>query len=425
MSNSQKTICLNLIVKNDADIILDRLQSVHNHITDYVIINIGGPSDTTVPLIQQYYNTNPLPGHIIDLEFVNFGETRTEALNLAKSLSQSEYILFIDPDMQFIAAPGCNLKSYLFDIDDIITDDDVNNFLFNHSVSSCMHYLLPRLVKRNIECNFVGVTHEYFNINGNRIHIDSNKFGIEIIDNCGLNTRNINKFELDAQLLEKELEKNDLSIRQRSRSLFYLGNSYRDCKKYDLAIENYQNALNFDEWDEQRYLENLNIYKCLCFKNINNYEILVEPLYKAIKEIPERIEAYYYLMCETIDKRICTLDFIKVYDLVFCNFSIQDFPFDNNQFTLFNEYNVIEQKFPYYMALFLYLSDNIDESKRLFNKIISLDSINYINKIKLKNSYTDFISKIRPIDTLIQKTIDMFIKGKVKEYKYFLIDTIK
>ena len=84
-----KTVGLNMIVKNEQNIIETCFNSVKDYIDYWTIIDTGSTEDTK-KIITAFFETNKIDGIIYDREFVNFEVSRTEALKLAKG--KTDYI---------------------------------------------------------------------------------------------------------------------------------------------------------------------------------------------------------------------------------------------------------------------------------------------------------------------------------------------
>ena len=98
------SICLNMIVKDEAKVIERVLRSVQAVIDYYVIVDTGS-SDETYELIQQTMTDCGVPGELHQREWVNFGHNRQQALELTYAAAESElfdFVLFIDADEELI-----------------------------------------------------------------------------------------------------------------------------------------------------------------------------------------------------------------------------------------------------------------------------------------------------------------------------------
>jgi glycosyltransferase involved in cell wall biosynthesis len=74
-------ICLNMIVKNEAHIVHETLDSVAPYISSWVIVDTGS-HDGTQDLIANHMARLGIPGELHERPWRNFGHNRTEALTL-------------------------------------------------------------------------------------------------------------------------------------------------------------------------------------------------------------------------------------------------------------------------------------------------------------------------------------------------------
>ena len=88
-----KSICLNMIVKDESKIIQRCLESVKS-VIDYWVILDTGSTDGTMHIIRQ--TLFDIPGELFELPWVNFESNRNAALKRAKN--KADYILFMDAD---------------------------------------------------------------------------------------------------------------------------------------------------------------------------------------------------------------------------------------------------------------------------------------------------------------------------------------
>ncbi|HEX3250433.1 MAG TPA: glycosyltransferase, partial [Pyrinomonadaceae bacterium] len=93
MSQLKQTICLNMIVRNEAAVIERCLNSVKGFIDHWVIVDTGS-TDGTQQLIRQCMRN--LPGELIERPWIDFAHNRSEALEFARG--KSDYVFVIDAD---------------------------------------------------------------------------------------------------------------------------------------------------------------------------------------------------------------------------------------------------------------------------------------------------------------------------------------
>ena len=93
MVNSRPSLCLSMIVRNEAPVIRRCLASVLP-IIDYWAIVDTGSTDGTQGLITEYLEG--VPGELVERPWVDFGHNRTEALSYARNYGR--HVLVIDAD---------------------------------------------------------------------------------------------------------------------------------------------------------------------------------------------------------------------------------------------------------------------------------------------------------------------------------------
>lgn len=228
-AQEKKTVCLNMIVKNESKVIERCLKSTKPLIDYWVIVDTGS-TDGTQEIIKEYMKG--IPGELHERPWVNFGHNRNEALQLAKN--KGDYLLFIDADEEFILTedfvkPGLDKDSYF-----IMTD-------FGGT-----HYVRLQLINNHLNWKWVGVLHEY--LESSEAKTSELVTGIFNIPRCeGARSQDPEKFKKDAAILEKAL----LEEPDNSRYAFYLGQSYRDADEPALAIKNYEKRIAMGGWDEE------------------------------------------------------------------------------------------------------------------------------------------------------------------------------
>lgn len=97
--STKKTLCLNMIVKNEASIIIKSLESVKDYIDYWVICDMGS-TDNTTQLIKEFFEKYNISGELYYTPWKDFGYNCTVALKLARG--KSDYILLMDADMSLV-----------------------------------------------------------------------------------------------------------------------------------------------------------------------------------------------------------------------------------------------------------------------------------------------------------------------------------
>jgi len=96
----KQTICLNMIVKNEAHIIAKTLQNICDNMPiTYWVISDTGSTDDTKKIIQKFFKDKDIDGEIFDDKWENFGHNRSLALKHA--YNKTDYLLIFDADDSF------------------------------------------------------------------------------------------------------------------------------------------------------------------------------------------------------------------------------------------------------------------------------------------------------------------------------------
>lgn len=217
----RSTICLCMIVKNEAKIIRECLKSVVGSI-DYWVICDTGSTDGTQDIIKDFFKEVNIEGELHQNEWVNFGYNRTKA---------------------FIEARGKCDYTYVIDADDrlngkiVITDKNYTHVNINVEYGS-LFFKRVQIFNNRLEWVYQGALHEH-----PILRSKNTKLNILDLEGCyvkagtfGNRSENPNKYADDAELLEKEL----LSDPNNKRYVYYLAQSYRDSHQWAKAIKNYE-----------------------------------------------------------------------------------------------------------------------------------------------------------------------------------------
>lgn len=223
------TVCLNMIVKDEANVIERCLASVKPFIDHWVIVDTGS-TDGTQDLIRRFIAD--IPGQLHERRWRDFGHNRTEALNLAHG--KSDYVLFMDADNIFHVPEGWSWPSlsgqaYYIDL-----------------VSGGTRYRQNLLISNVLPWRWVGVLHEY--LTSDSPHQIEALVGPWIDRRHeGARSRDPDTFRKDAVILEQALKKEPENLRY----AFYLAQSLRDAKEPQRARQAYLHRAQMGGWDEE------------------------------------------------------------------------------------------------------------------------------------------------------------------------------
>lgn len=268
----KKTICLNMIVKNETPVIRRCLASVRPIIDSWVIVDTGS-TDGTQSMIKEYMKD--IPGSLYERPWVNFGHNRNEALQLAKG--KADYTLFIDAD---------EVLAYDKDFKLPPLDKDFYHIM---TVFGGTTYARVQLIKDALNWKWVGVLHEAVDcpqactnavLAGvvNDVHTD------------GARSQDPDKYKKDAQILEAGLKEEP----NNSRYVFYLAQSYKDAGDYEKSLKNYEKRIEMGGWNEEVFYSMLQ--KGILEKALKtSEETFLGTFAKTYHYRPTRVEPLYYL----------------------------------------------------------------------------------------------------------------------------------
>ena len=141
---ARPTICLNMIVKNEAHIVAEVLDSVAPYISSWVIVDTGS-DDGTQDLIRNHMARLGIPGELHERPWRNFGHNRTEALTLAQG--HGDYIWVMDADDTIVGTPDFTRLSADIYLHALLGDNDV--------------FWRAQLFRDGVRVRWEGVIHEY------------------------------------------------------------------------------------------------------------------------------------------------------------------------------------------------------------------------------------------------------------------------
>ena len=94
---SRPSLCLNMIVRNEAHVILETLRNLTSYLTfDYWVICDTGSTDGTQALIQTFFDECGIPGELHEDLWRDFAHNRTLALQ--RAFDKTDYVLIFDAD---------------------------------------------------------------------------------------------------------------------------------------------------------------------------------------------------------------------------------------------------------------------------------------------------------------------------------------
>jgi len=261
------SMCLCMIVKDEAGVIERCLGSVRG-IIDYWVICDTGSTDGTQDLVRR--SLEGIPGELHERPWVDFGHNRTELMELARS--KADYLLLLDADMT-ISYDRAPLHSL-----------DADSYMIRHAEDP--EYWIKRLVRGERRWSYVGATHEYITTDGPERA--GNLRAIVIHHHADSGTR-AEKFERDLRLLSDEMRREP----DNARTVFYLAQTLRDLGRLDEAIDLYRRRAAMGGWAEEAFYA---LYQVgVLTDRAGRREHAMIALFDAWHNRPQRVEPLYDL----------------------------------------------------------------------------------------------------------------------------------
>lgn len=261
------SICLNMIVRDEAAVIERCLASVRPFINHWVIVDTGSVDDTPQRIRAALAD---LPGTLHHRPWHNFGHNRTEALNLARG--KADYLLFIDADETLRSEPGMRWPA-------------LNGPAYSLEARFAeLSYDRVTLVSTALPWHWKGVLHEY--LEAGQVVVQPRLPGLWIqVAPDGARSSDPQKFQKDAATLAIALQDEP----DNSRYVFYLAQSYRDAGNLPMARQHYAQRATMGGWDEEVWFALYEVGK-LTERLADTYENTVAAYLRAYQNRPQRAE---------------------------------------------------------------------------------------------------------------------------------------
>lgn len=227
------TICLNMIVRNEAHVVHEVLDCVAPYISSWVIVDTGS-EDGTQDIIREHMKRLGIPGELHERPWKNFGHNRSEALDLAAG--HADYIWVIDADDLVVGTPDFSQLTV-----------DSHTVRYGHPEG--FTYWRQQIFRDGLPWRYVGVVHEF--VACDEPYENQRLQGDYYIESRRLGGRNLDpeKYARDRDLLLVEVERDP----EDSRSVFYLAQSYFDLGDFANARRWYARRAEMGGWEEEVY----------------------------------------------------------------------------------------------------------------------------------------------------------------------------
>lgn len=268
----KKTICVNMIIKNEHHVIERCLGSLKG-IIDYWVIVDTGSTDGTQEIVKNFMKDKP--GELHERPWVNFSHNRNEALDLAKG--KADYILFIDADEVLKFDPDFKMPA--------LTKD---GYYMTTRLGETSYHRLA-LIKDGLDWRWEGVVHE--------VLVSPTHHAIDVILGVynhptpdGASWSDPEKYLKHAKLLEADFARDPTN----ARTAFYTAQSYRDYGDKAKALEWYTKRIALGGWDEEVFWSMVQV--AMLQEDLKYPDHMIETSwFSAQRYRPSRVEPDYYL----------------------------------------------------------------------------------------------------------------------------------
>jgi tetratricopeptide (TPR) repeat protein len=334
------TVCLNMIVKDEAHVIRSCLESMRPLIDTWVILDTGS-TDGTQDVIRDVYSD--LPGTLYERPWKGFDGSRSEAIELARA--SADYLLFIDADDRMEVEPGFRMPELTLDAYRVALHD-----------GPIIHWR-PALVSTRLPWRYEGVLHEYITC-GKQYTLGTLE-GANILSVGGGSRGNEGqraKYLRDAKILEQGLIKEP----DNSRYVFYLAQSWRDAGEPEKSLAAYDRRAAMGGFPEEVFCAHL--YAARLAVNLERPQAEVMDRYlRAYEQRPSRAESLGDLA------RLCRLDTRWPLAYMFAKRAAQ-IPYPSD--ILFVEFDWYEWRALDELAVAAYWTGEYEESKDCCERLL-------------------------------------------------------
>lgn len=226
---ARSSVCLNMIVKDEAKVIARSLASTRPFIDAWAIVDTGS-SDGTQAVIREALCG--VPGELYERPWRDFGTNRTEALELAKG--RADYTLIIDADEVLEAKAGFAWPALTLDAYQLRTE------------LGDLGYYRTQLVRSSLPWRYEGVLHEVLACES-RFTQGKLEGLVNRPRTDGARSADPEKYLKDAAVFEQALKREP----RNTRYVFYLAQSYRDAGLDEASLAQYRRRATLGGWEEE------------------------------------------------------------------------------------------------------------------------------------------------------------------------------
>jgi tetratricopeptide (TPR) repeat protein len=304
--HNEHLLAIVIMVKNEVDVIIPTLKPfIDAGIQSFLVYDTGSTDGTQQKINEYFTQCGVRDAHIIEEPFIDFGTSRSRALDLAEDIFiDSTFLLMLDAEwythniqglLDFCKAhkdhiaPGYTGSCYLMHL--FTVEDSIDNYVI-------------RLIRRGHNVRYDGPVHETITASPSGVVPDDVYF--EYAPQKDGKKKSKDRFVRDYELLRKKYDKNPTD----TRALFYLGQTCQFLNDWHQAIFFYQKRLELGEVSEEKYLAAYRIGYAIEYiveelKDINSaqpytWKDSLHYYLKAHQIMPHRAEPLFRIACHYI-----------------------------------------------------------------------------------------------------------------------------
>lgn len=284
------TICLATVCKNEEKCIEKLLESVHELIDYWVIVDTGS-TDRTCEIIEEYFKKKGIPGELHHDEWVSMGHNKTRMMEYAKG--KSDYLIHVDADDYIM---GTVKKEDL--------KQGYSAFFFSvHRGES--KYKTWVVFDNSLTWKFTGAAHTFIkcvdNPNFQTLDLSEKPYYMVSEQTGGGRSIDPDKYYKDALLLQKQFFDTllDDPDELNTRSVFYTAQSYFDCGRMEDSLRWYRLYTKMSDdcplmWIEEKFESHMRIAICMMYLKWDLNKIIAQ-MSIAIEMFKDRAEPLFHL----------------------------------------------------------------------------------------------------------------------------------